>query len=121
MHKHQQPVPWTEAALVTLGGFVLIGVAWGFLWLVDGDSGMLPYSVMVFLAQWFFTRHRFWGAAVAAGLVGTAVGFLLLAPLREQFGKPLADVLVIASALVSAMIVFTLRARPRKAQLTLPS
>ncbi|MHC5903590.1 hypothetical protein ACVNF4_06695 [Streptomyces sp. S6] len=121
MGEHQQPVRWAETALVTLTGFALIGVAGAFLWLLDGDSGMLPFPVLILLTQWFFSRHRFWGAGVAAGVVGTAGGVLLLEPLRDQFDRLAADALLVAFMLVIAMITFTLGTRLRKAKRTLPS
>ncbi|MFM9449400.1 hypothetical protein [Streptomyces acidiscabies] len=119
MRDDQQPVSWGETALVTLGGFAVIAVTAGILSLIGEETGMLAYPVLLLLAQ-FFARHRFWGAGVAAGVAGVVVVVALLEPLRDQFSRSFADSLTLASGLLSAMIVFKLAARPRRAKLTLP-
>ncbi|WP_075693052.1 hypothetical protein [Streptomyces acidiscabies] len=120
MHDHQQPVSWGEAAFVTLAGFAVIAVTAGILSLVGEETGMLAYPVLLLLVQWFFARHRFWGAAVAAGVAAAVVMVVLLEPLRDQFGRSFADSLTLASGLLSAMIAFKLTTRPRRRKLTLP-
>lgn len=120
MREHQQAVSWGEAALVTVGGFAVVAVTAGILSLFGDETGMLGYPLLLLLTQWFFARHRFWWAGAAAGAAGVAAMFLLLEPLRTQFGRSFADSLTLASGLVSAMIVFKLAARPGRAKLPLP-
>jgi uncharacterized membrane protein YoaK (UPF0700 family) len=105
-------VPWREAALVAVVCWVVSGLGHGVLAALDEPRLSVAPLIGMGLVQWFWTRHRFWPAAVAAGLAGIAVLFALVDALRPDLGRYVADTLATgAAATVALVVVFALAGR----------
>ncbi|MGW3647785.1 hypothetical protein [Streptomyces sp. NPDC000878] len=70
--------------------------------------------VGMLLIQWFWARHRYWGAGVMAGLSGSTVLFALVDVVQPHLDKLLADALATEVATVVALVVFTGCSRVRR-------
>ncbi|GED90490.1 hypothetical protein TNCT6_75750 [Streptomyces sp. 6-11-2] len=104
-------VPWSEAALVAVACWAVSGLGYGVLAALDEPHLPVAPLIGMGLVQWFWARHRFWPAAVAAGLAGAAVLFALVDVLRPGLGRSVADALATGAAATVALAVFTLVGR----------
>lgn len=100
-------VPWREAAQVIVVSWVVCGVAWGILSLLDESMLPLAAPVVLLLVNWFWYRHRYWAAGAAAVCVGSAVAFILADLARPHLDQITAGALATAGAATVALVVFT--------------
>ncbi|MFD1662986.1 hypothetical protein ACFSL4_33670 [Streptomyces caeni] len=100
-------VTWRETMLVLLVCWVVCGLA--FLVLAASDEPGVPVGapVVMFLAQWFWTRHRHWAAGALAALLGCGTAFLLTDALHLGHDRLTADTVAVEAGLLVALVVFT--------------
>ncbi|MFE0727682.1 hypothetical protein [Streptomyces antibioticus] len=108
-------VTWGEAGRMLVWCSVVCGAVWAVLALLGEYQLPVAAPVVLLLVQWFWTRHRHWGAGVAAGLGGAAVVFLLVDALRPHLDRLTADTLATEAGATVALAVFTGWARLRRA------
>ncbi|WP_327241564.1 hypothetical protein [Streptomyces sp. NBC_01320] len=104
-------VTWSEAALVAVACWAVSGLGYGVLAALDAPHVPVAPLIVTGLVQWFWARHRFWQAGVAAGLAGAVVLFALVDVLRPSLGRYVADALATGAAATVALAVFTLVGR----------
>ncbi|MEU6012319.1 hypothetical protein [Streptomyces sp. NPDC047453] len=104
-------VSWSEAALVAVACWAVSGLGYGVLAAFDAPHVPVAPLIVMWLAQWFLARHRFWLAGVAASLAGAVVLFALIDVLRPGLGRYVADALATGAAATVALAVFTLVGR----------
>ncbi|MEU9321616.1 hypothetical protein [Streptomyces sp. NPDC048295] len=104
-------VPWSEAALVAVACWVVSVLGYGVLAVLDEPRLPVAPLIGMGLVQWFWARHRFWQAAVAAGLAGAVVLFGLVDALRPGMDRYVADALATGAAATVALVIFTLVGR----------
>ncbi|MFE9171084.1 hypothetical protein ACFYNZ_16415 [Streptomyces kebangsaanensis] len=104
-------VPWSEAALVAVACWAVSGLGYGVLAALDEPQLSPAPLILMGLSQWFWARHRFWPAGVAASLTGAVVLFALVDVLRPGLGRYVADALATGTAATVALAVFTLVGR----------
>ncbi|MFC8420756.1 hypothetical protein ACFUN7_07700 [Streptomyces sp. NPDC057236] len=107
----KQPVVWSEAVLVIAACWAVSGLGYGLFAALDEPQLSVAPLICMGLARWFFTRHRWWRAAIAAGSVGTVVLSGLVDVLRRDLDKYVADALATGAAATVALTVFTLVGR----------
>ncbi|MFF4144584.1 hypothetical protein ACFY0A_25055 [Streptomyces sp. NPDC001698] len=100
-------VPWSEAALVAVACWAVSGLGYGVLAALDEPQLSVAPLIGMGLVQWFWARHRFRPAAVAAAVVL----FALVDVLRPGLGRYVADALATGAAATGALAVFTLVGR----------
>ncbi|MCX4738993.1 hypothetical protein [Streptomyces antibioticus] len=108
-------VTWGEAGRILVWCSVVCGVVWAVLALLGEYQLPVAAPVVMLLVQWFWDRHRHWGAGVAAGLSGAAVVFVLVDGLRPHLDRLTADALATEAGAAVALVVFTGWARLRRA------
>ncbi|MEF9904821.1 hypothetical protein [Streptomyces sp. P9-A2] len=106
-------VSWTEALLVASVCWVVNCLGYAVLAALDEPGIAVAPLLCIGLAQWFWTRHRVWPAAVAAGLAGIAVLFGTLDLLRPDLGRYAGDALATGLAVTAALGAFALTCRVR--------
>ncbi|MGW9025500.1 hypothetical protein ACWGQ5_14965 [Streptomyces sp. NPDC055722] len=102
-------VPWREAFRTTGFCWALCAVVAAFLSLFGGVEDGLPVAapVVVVLTRWFWERHRYWVAGIAATLAGSlGVGFLVDLT-RPHLGNLYGDALATAVGATVAVVAFT--------------
>ncbi|MFE4415197.1 hypothetical protein [Streptomyces sp. NPDC056821] len=104
-------VSWSEAALVAVACWAVSGLGYGVLAALDEPQLSVAPLIGMGLVQWFWARHRFWPAGVAAGLAGAVVLFALVDVLRPGLGRYVADALATGTAATIALAVFALVGR----------
>ncbi|KUO23160.1 hypothetical protein AQJ91_00085 [Streptomyces dysideae] len=82
---------WGEAARMMVGCSAVCALAWAVLALLGEPQLPVTAPVVMFLGQWFWTRHRHWGAGAMAVLTGSPVVFVLVDRLRPHLDRLLAD------------------------------
>ncbi|MFF9496526.1 hypothetical protein [Streptomyces flaveolus] len=87
------------------------GLGYGVLAALDAPHVPVAPLIGMGLVQWFWARHRFWSAGVAAGVAGAVVLFALVDVLRPGLGRYVADALAMGTAASVALVVFTLVGR----------
>ncbi|MFG2951325.1 hypothetical protein [Streptomyces adustus] len=86
--------------------WVVCAVAWGVLTLLDETTLPLGAPVVMLLANWFWSRHRYWVAGAAATCAGSAVALVLIDLARSHLDRIAADAWVVAAAATVALVVF---------------
>ncbi|MFD4972320.1 hypothetical protein [Streptomyces sp. NPDC058424] len=109
-----RPVLWAEAARVAAGCVVVLALTWAALELLDERQFPVAAPPVMVLGQWFYNRHRHWGAGLVATVSGSVVVFTSVDQLRPHLDRLLADTTATAAGLVVAMAVFTLCSRVRR-------
>ncbi|MEH0550868.1 hypothetical protein [Streptomyces sp. B21-101] len=109
-----RPVTWGETAWMLTWCSAVCGSAWAVLALLGERHLPVSAPVVMLLAQWFWARHRRWGAGVVAGLSGSGVVFALVDGLRPHLDKLFADALATEAGAVVALVVFTGCSRLRR-------
>ncbi|WP_238431383.1 hypothetical protein [Streptomyces cavernae] len=104
----KRPVSWREAAIVIAACWAVSGLGYGVLAALGEPQLSVAPLIAIWLAQWFFAYHRFWRAAIAAGLAGFAMLFGLVDILRPGLGRYAADALATGAAATVALTVLTL-------------
>jgi hypothetical protein len=102
-------VLWREAVRTTGFCWALCAVVAAFLSFFRRLEDGLPVAapVVMVLTRWFWNRHRYWVAGVAATLAGSlGVGFLVDLT-RPHLGNLYADELATAVGATVAIVAFT--------------
>ncbi|MGW1226782.1 hypothetical protein [Streptomyces sp. NPDC001478] len=116
------PVARSEAAAAIALCWAVSAVGYAVFAALDQPTLHMTPLILMGLARWFFVHHRYWRAATAAALTGSAVFALLLDPFRAAANPYVANALVTALATTAAVAVFTAvtRARPRAGRVSAP-
>ncbi|MFI2434378.1 hypothetical protein [Streptomyces sp. NPDC018693] len=104
-------VPWSEAALVVAVCWAVSGLGYGVQAALDEPQLSVAPLIGMGLVHWVFVHHRYWPAALTAGLTGAVSLFGLVDLLRPELGRYRADALATATAATVALLVFTLVGR----------
>ncbi|MFE7711969.1 hypothetical protein ACFU6I_40870 [Streptomyces sp. NPDC057486] len=106
-------VSWAEVALVSSVCWVVTGVGYTVFAAFD-EQGLSVAPLLGYgLAQWFWTRHRDWTAALAAAVAGAIALFGLVDVLRPDLGRFVGDALATGFGATAALVVFALVGRFR--------
>lgn len=108
-----RPVTWGEAARMMVACSVVCALACAALALLGEPQLPVTAPVVMLLAQWFWTRHPYWGPGVVAALTGSPVVFVLVDHLRPRLDRLLADAAATEAGVLVALVVFTACSRLR--------
>ncbi|MFE7860145.1 hypothetical protein [Streptomyces sp. NPDC057403] len=98
---------WREAMLVLVGCWTICGLGYALAGALDEPTLPLAMPIIMFLTQWFWNRHRCWGAGVAATITGSITAFALVDKLRPSMDTLDANALALGVGLFVAVSVFT--------------
>ncbi|MEU9207782.1 hypothetical protein AB0D27_07455 [Streptomyces sp. NPDC048415] len=101
------PVTWREAGTGAGGCWAICGLACAVLTLLGEPEIPLAAPAVMFLARWYWIRHRCWVAGAVAMVVGAVSVFVLADNLRPHVALLAADALAVGAGLFAALIVFT--------------
>lgn len=107
MAHEARPVEWSEAAWMLVACSVVCALACAVLALLGEPQLPVTAPVVMLLAQWFWTRHRRWGAGAIAAIAGSPVVFVLADRLRPRLDRLLADTAATEAGVLVALVVFT--------------
>lgn len=104
-------VSWGEAALVVATCWMVSGLGYGLIAVLDEPQLSVAPLIGLGLVQWFWARCRSWLAAAVAGVAGVVVLFGLVDILRPELGRYVADSLSTGVAATVIVAVLTLVGR----------